>query len=138
MRNGIWFVCVCAAAMIAMLLAYAAAGEAQWKGSDGWIEEPKAKSLNVDGGSGRAYLDSTSVHRGSDGLIYFNESTGVSRPDEIGKTGFMQDAYDCAKNIKYMCVGHGDWRNDTKSTIHANDDPALAVYRKYLCGDSRD
>ena len=48
----------------------------------------------------------------------------------------MKDAYDCAKNIKYMCVEVGDWRNDAKSTVHAEKDPALPVYRKYLCGDS--
>jgi hypothetical protein len=48
----------------------------------------------------------------------------------------MKDAYDCAKNIKYMCVEVGDWRNDPKSTVHAARDPGLPVYRKYLCGDS--
>ena len=48
----------------------------------------------------------------------------------------MKDADDCAKNIKYMCVEVGDWRNDPKSTVHAARDPALPVYRKYLCGDS--
>jgi hypothetical protein len=109
---------------------------AQWAGKDGWVEEPAAKSLNVVGASGHAYLDPASVHRGDDGLIYFNESSDVSRPEEIGKVGFMKDAYDCAKNIKYMCVDAGDWRNDPKSTIHAANDPALSVYRKFLCGDA--
>jgi hypothetical protein len=47
----------------------------------------------------------------------------------------MKDAYDCSKNIKYMCVEQGDWRNDKKSTVDAAKDPALPVYRKYLCGD---
>jgi len=47
----------------------------------------------------------------------------------------MKDAYDCAKNIKYMCVGSGNWRNDSQSIIHADRDPALPIYRKYLCGD---
>jgi hypothetical protein len=60
----------------------------------------------------------------------------VSRPEEIGKVGLMKDAYDCTKNIKYMCVEAGDWRNDPKSTVHAADDPALPVYRKFLCGDA--
>jgi hypothetical protein len=110
--------------------------EAQWAGTDGWVEEPAAKSLNVEGDPGHAYLDPASVHRGDDGLIYFNESSNVSRPEEIGKVGFMKDAYDCAKNIKYMCVEVGDWRNDPKSTINATDDPALSVYRKFLCGDA--
>ena len=60
----------------------------------------------------------------------------MSRPEDIGRTGFMKDAYDCTKDIKYMCVGLGDWRNDLKSTIKAANDPALPIYRKYLCGDS--
>ena len=110
--------------------------EAQWTGRDGWVEEPAAKSLNVKGTPGHAYLDPSSVHRGDDGLIYFNESSDVSRPDEIGKVGLMKDAYDCARNIKYMCVEVGDWRNDPKSTINATNDPALPIYRKVLSGDS--
>jgi len=110
--------------------------EAQWEGRDGWVEEPGTKSLNVKGDPGHAYLDPASVHRGDDGLVYFNESSDVSRPTEIGKVGLMKDAYDCAKNIKYMCVDAGDWRNDQKSTIKADDDPALPVYRKFLCGDA--
>jgi len=109
--------------------------DAQWSGRDGWVEERGAKSLNVEGEAGHAYLDSASVRRGSDGLVYFNESTNVSRPEEIGKTGLMADAYDCARNIKYMCVGPGNWRDDTKSAVHTAGDPALPVYRRYLCGD---
>jgi hypothetical protein len=109
--------------------------EAQWAGKDGWVDEPATKSLNVEGKPGHAYLDPASVHRGDDGLIYFNESSDVSRPEDIGKVGVMLDAYDCAKNIKYMCVDAGDWRNDPKSTIKASNDPALSVYRKFLCGD---
>jgi len=121
---------------ILVLLTLSTRTEAQWRGRNGWVEEPAVKSLNVEGGSGHAYLDPSSVHRGNDGLIYFNESSNVSRPEEIGKVGFMKDAYDCAKNIKYMCVEVGDWRNDPKSTVRATNDPALPVYRKYLCGDS--
>ena len=118
------------------ILMPSARSEAQWSGRDGWVEEPAVKSLNVEGGSGHAYLDPASVHRGNDGLVYFNESSNVSRPEEIGKVGFMKDAYDCAKNIKYMCVEAGDWRNDPKSTVHTAHDPALPVYRKFLCGDA--
>ena len=110
--------------------------EAQSAARDGWVEEPATKSLNVAGASGRAYLDPASVHRGEDGLIYFNESSNVLRPEEIGKVGLMNDAYDCAKNIKYMCVEAGDWRNDPKSMINAADDPAFQMYRKFLCGDA--
>ena len=120
-----------------IVLMLCARSDAQWSGRDGWVEEPAVKSLNVEGGSGHAYLDPASVHRGNDGLVYFNESSNVSRPEEIGKVGFMKDAYDCAKNIKYMCVEAGDWRNDPKSTVRtADDDPALPVYRKFLCGDA--
>ncbi|MFZ2063485.1 MAG: hypothetical protein WAU82_20925 [Candidatus Binatus sp.] len=128
-RNRIW-----AIAVVTVLL-LSNRTEAQWTGKDGWVEEPATKSLNVEGEPGHAYLDPASVHRGDDGLIYFNESSNVSRPEEIGKVGFMKDAYDCGKNIKYMCVEVGDWRNDPKSTIDAAHDPALSVYRKYLCGD---
>jgi hypothetical protein len=106
---------------------------AQWSGHDGWIEETNGKTLKDD--PGHAYLDPASVHRGDDGLIYFNESSGVTRPEEIGRAGFMKNAYDCSRNIKYMCVGQGDWRNDQKSTINTVNDPALQIYRKYLCGD---
>jgi hypothetical protein len=120
---------------IAAILMLSTPAIAQWAGRDGWIEEPGAKSLNAEGHPGHAYLDSTSVHRTDDGLVHFNESADVSRPDEIGKIGLMEDAYDCAKNIKYMCVDHGDWRNDPKSRINLTDDPARSVYRKYLCGD---
>jgi hypothetical protein len=127
--NRIW------AIAILMVLLLSNRIEAQWTGKDGWVEEPATKSLNVEGDPGHAYLDPASVHRGDDGLIYFNESSNVSRPDDIGKVGFMKDAYDCGKNIKYMCVEVGDWRNDPKSTIDAAHDPALSVYRKYLCGD---
>jgi hypothetical protein len=35
-----------------------------------------------------------------------------------------------------MCVGLGDWRNDQKSAIDTANDPALQVYRKYLCNDA--
>src|SRR5579872_4587182 len=102
-------------------------------GGRGWIEERDGKTLADD--PGRAYLDPASVHRGDDGLVYFNEISGVTKPEDVGRTGFMKNAYDCAKNIKYMCVGQGDWRNDLSSTIHTSDDPALPIYRKYLCGD---
>jgi len=47
----------------------------------------------------------------------------------------MKDAYDCARDIKYMCVGNTNWRNDFKSSVKAADEPALPIYRKYLCGD---
>jgi hypothetical protein len=57
------------------------------------------------------------------------------KSEEIGRKGFTKDAYDCTKNIKYMCVGSGDWKNDLKSTVNTSKDPALQVYRKYLCGD---
>jgi hypothetical protein len=127
--NGIWALAVLTVLMSSNRI------EAQWTGKDGWVEEPAAKSLNVEGDPGHAYLDPASVHRGDDGLIYFNESSNVSRPEDIGKVGFMKDAYDCAKNIKYMCVEVGDWRNDPKSTLDAAHDPALSVYRKFLCGD---
>ena len=120
---------------ILTILILSTRAEAQWTGRDGWVEEPAAKSLNVKGKPGHAYLDPSSVHRGDDGLIYFNESSDVSRPDEIGKVGLMKDAYDCARNIKYMCVEVGDWRNDPKSTINVTKDPALPIYRKLLCGD---
>jgi hypothetical protein len=99
----------------------------------GWVEEPRAK---IEGPPGRAYLDPASVHRGADGMVYFNESTGVKSDQDIGKVGIMLDAYDCAKNIKYMCVQYGNWRNDTKSAVDASRDPALPIYRQYLCGDS--
>ncbi len=110
------------------------AARAQWSGRDGWVEETNGKTLADD--PGHSYLDPASVHRGDDGLVYYNESTGVTKPDEIGRTGFMKNAYDCARNIKYICVGIGDWRNDLKSTINTANDPALQVYRKYLCGDA--
>jgi len=116
----------------ATMLLLSTRAEPQWNGRDGWVEEPETK---VEGGTGHSYLDPASVHRGEDGLIYFNESADVPRPEQIGKMGFMKDAYDCAKNLKYMCVGYGDWRDDKKSTIEAAKDPALSVYRKYLCGD---
>jgi len=106
---------------------------AQWNGHDGWVEETNGKTLADD--PGHSYLDPASVHRGDDGLVYFNESNGVNKSEDIGHTGIMKDAYDCARNIKYMCVGTGDWRNDQSSTIHTGDDPALPIYRKYLCGD---
>ena len=121
--------------LLAALTMFCAGADAEWSGRDGWVEEPAARSLNVVGEPGHAYLDSASVHRGSDGLVYFNESTNILRPEEIGKTGFMTDAYDCAKNIKYMCVGSANWRDDTKSAVNTASDPALPVYRKYLCGD---
>jgi hypothetical protein len=129
-RNRVW------ALAILTVLILSSRTEAQWAGKDGWVEEPAAKSLNVAGDPGHAYLDPSSVHRGDDGLIYFNESSDVSRPEDIGKVGFMKDAYDCAKNVKYMCVEAGDWRNDPKSTIKVAHDPALSVYRKFLCGDA--
>jgi hypothetical protein len=121
---------------ILMVLILSTRTEAQWSGRDGWIEEPAVKSLNVKGVPGHAYLDPASVHRGDDGLIYFNESSDVLRPEEIGKVGLMKDAYDCTKNIKYMCVEVGDWRNDPKTTVNAAKDPALPVYRKFLCDDA--
>ena len=123
-------------ALLAALTIFCTGADAEWSGRDGWVEEPDARSLNVAGEPGHAYLDSASVHRGSDGLVYFNESTNVLHPQEIGKTGFMKDAYDCARDIKYMCVGSGNWRDDTKSTVHTAGDPAWPVYRKYLCGDA--
>ena len=125
-----------AIALIAALMALSPSARAQWSGRDGWIEEPGAKSLSVDGAATHAYLDSASVHRGTDGFVYFNESTDVARPEDIGKTGLMKDAYDCDKNIKYMCVGGANWRNDVKSSAQTGSDPALPVYRKYLCGDA--
>ncbi|HLI80069.1 MAG TPA: hypothetical protein VKV03_08805 [Candidatus Binataceae bacterium] len=121
------------AVVLWILLAVPCARAQSGGGHDGWIEETNGKTLADD--PGHSYLDPASVHRGDDGLIYFNESNGVTKPEEAGRSGFMKDAYDCARNIKYMCVGAGDWRNDPKSTIHTSDDPALSIYRKYLCGD---
>jgi hypothetical protein len=123
---------LCIVLAVAIFLA-AVHARAQWSGHDGWIEETNGKTLKDD--PGHSYLDPASIHRGDDGLIYFNESSGVTKPDEIGRAGFMKDAYDCSKNIKYMCVGQGDWLNDPKSTINTANDPALQIYRKYLCGD---
>src|SRR5437867_1508530 len=108
----------------------AARSEAQWAGRDGWIEEPATQSSNAENKAAHAYLDSASMHRGDDGLIYFNESSDVMSPEQIGKIGLMNDAYDCAKNIKYICIGTGDWRHDRRSTIDTHGDAALAVYRK--------
>jgi len=121
------------AIVLASFLCAATDAHAQWNGHDGWIEETNAKTLKDD--PGHSYLDPASVHRGDDGLVYFNEISGVTRPDDVGRTGFMKNAYDCARNLKYMCVGQGDWRNDLSSTINTSDDPALPLYRKYLCGD---
>ena len=98
-----------------------------------WIEETNAKTLKDD--PGHSYLDPASVHRGDDGLVYFNEVSGITKPEQVGQSGFMKNAYDCARNIKYMCVGQGDWKNDQSSTIRTSDDPALPIYRKYICGD---
>jgi len=120
----------------ATILSFQTRTVAQWNSREDWVEEPAAKSLNEARDSGRAYLDPGSVHRGDDGLIYFNESSNVLRPVEIGKVGLMKDAYDCQRNIKYLCVELGNWRNDRKSTINAANDPALPVYRKYLCRDA--
>jgi len=122
--------------VVAIALLFAASdARAQWDGHDGWIEEANGKTLADD--PGHWYLDPASVHRGDDGLVYFNESNGGTKPEDIGNTGFMKDAYDCARNIKYMCVGTGDWRNDQSSAIHTANDPALPIYRRYLCGDDR-
>jgi hypothetical protein len=123
------------ALVLAALLIRSAPAAAQWAGRDGWVEEPDSKSLNLAGDPGHAYLDSTSVHRTDDGLIHFNESSNVTRAEDIGKVGLMEDAYDCSSNVKYMCVDHGDWRNDPKSKVNLTRDPALPIYRKYLCGD---
>jgi len=54
--------------------------EAQWAGKDGWVEEPAAKSLNVEGDPGHAYLDPASVHRGDDGLIYSTKAPTCRDP----------------------------------------------------------
>jgi hypothetical protein len=123
------------ALVLAALLIRSAPAAAQWAGRDGWVEEPDSKSLNLAGDPGHAYLDSTSVHRTDDGLIHFNKSSNVTRAEDIGKVGLMEDAYDCSSNVKYMCVDHGDWRNDLKSKVNLTRDPALPIYRKYLCGD---
>lgn len=120
-------------ALAIFMLLIAADADAQWSGRNGWIEETGAKTLKDD--PGHSYLDPASARRGDDGLIYFNESSGVTKPEDIGRTGIMKDAYDCARNVKYMCVGQGDWRNDRNSTIHTADDPALPIYRKFLCGN---
>jgi hypothetical protein len=122
-----------AAIVVLPFLAFPKFTFAQSEGYDGWVKEPAAV---VEGEPGHSYLDPTSTRRGDDGLVYFNESTGITKPEEIGHKGFMKDAYDCARNIKYMCVGSGDWKNDLKSTIKTSNDPALQVYRKYLCGDA--
>jgi len=119
--------------VIALALLSALPAYSQWNGHDGWVEETNGKTLADD--PGHSYLDPASVHRGDDGLVYFNESNGVTKPEDIGHSGIMKDAYDCARNIKYMCVGSGDWRNDQSSAIRTSDDPALPIYRKYLCGD---
>ena len=105
-----------AAAIATAALACSASVLAQSAGRNGWVEEPGAK---VEGQPGRAYLDPASVHRSADGTLYFNESTGVMRTEDAGKVGIMLDAYDCAKNIKYMCVQYGNWRNDAKSAVDA-------------------
>ena len=62
-------------AMTIVLLALSA--HAQWSGRDGWIEERGGKTLPDD--PGHSYLDPASVHRGEDGLVYFNEASGVSK-----------------------------------------------------------
>ena len=120
-------------ALIAVaVLTLANSARAQADQREQWVEEPAAV---VEGEPGHSFLDPGSVRRGDDGLVYFNESTGVTKSEEIGQKGFMKNAYDCAKNLKYMCVGQGDWKNDLKSTVNTSKDPALTVYRKYLCGD---
>lgn len=119
-------------AVVAVVLACSALALAQSAERNGWVEEPGAK---VEGQPGRVYLDTASVHRGGDGMVYFNESTGVTRTEDAGKVGIMLDAYDCAKNVKYMCVQYGNWRNDAKSAVDAAHERALPIYRHYLCDD---
>ena len=48
---------------------------AQGSAHDEWIEEPGANPLEAKGDPGHSYLDPGSVHRGDDGLVYFNESS---------------------------------------------------------------
>lgn len=127
--RNVWWLWLVAVAAVLALPPFALAQSAE---RNGWVEEPGAK---VEGQPGRAYLDPASVHRGADGMVYFNESTGVTRTEDAGKVGIMLDAYDCAKNIKYMCVGYGNWRTDAKSTVDAAREPALPVYRHFLCAD---
>ncbi len=135
MKRIVFRLASCVAFSVGIFLTSQIAARAQSGGRDGWVEEPAAVT---EGEPGRSYLDPSSTRRGDDGLVYFNESTGVTKPEDIGHKGFMKDAYDCTRNVKYMCVGSGDWKNDLKSTINASKDPALRVYRKYLCGDADD
>jgi len=100
-----------------------------------WIEEPGATALDAKHSPTHSYLDPSTVQKGDDGLVYFTESADVANPKDVGKIGIMKNAYDCAHDIKYMCIGHSDWKNDLSSTTHTKDDPALPIYRKYLCGD---
>ena len=79
------------------ILLVATCARAQWKGHDGWVEETNGKTLKDD--PGHSYLDPASVHRGDDGLVYFNEISGVTKPEQIGNTGFMKNAYDCARDL---------------------------------------
>jgi hypothetical protein len=126
---------ICSLTFFVMLLVPAVVRCESPESQQSWVEEPGAKSLDVGGARGRAYLDTASIHRGNDGLVYFVESSNVAQSQDIGKVGLMKDAYDCAKDIKYMCVGNTNWRNDFKSAVKATDEPALPIYRKYLCGD---
>ena len=51
---------------ILTILILSTRAEAQWTGRDGWVEEPAAKSLNVKGKPGHAYLDPSSVRLAPD------------------------------------------------------------------------
>src|SRR5208283_1157199 len=77
--------------LLVMELVFPALARAQSEGHEEWVEEPAAI---VEGEPGHSYLDPASTRRGDDGLVYFNESTGVTKPDEIGHKGFMKNAYD--------------------------------------------
>ena len=104
--------------------------------SDKWIEEPGATALDEAHSPTHSYLSPQSVTKGDDGLVYFTESNDVAHAEDAGKVGIMKNAYDCARDIKYMCIGNSDWRNDVRSQVQTRNDPALPIYRKYLCDDA--
>ena len=106
-----------------------------------WVREPLDSAITgdpaLDAARAKSYLDISSIHPGHDGLMYFSESENVSQPDDIGKVGLMNDAYDCKKNIKFMCTSTGDWRNDTASRQKfSQHDAGYSFYRRYLCSES--
>lgn len=71
------------------------------------------------------YVDSDSVRKGSDGLIYFNKKESF-----VDGWSYSSSAIDCKKHIYYVVEHKSEWRS---KGVKIKPDTEYSIEEEYFC-----